>query len=142
MFPCLKITKNKIKIFLFFIFIYFISSILFVFLTAVITKIGGLEIREEMSAISHFLEAIRLLVVSYVVLVFLKKEFFLKKYFKELAGLFFALLIFSNLFALLSDLFYKIGLFKIDSSIIIQAPYFALQLFVYYIIICFIAKED
>lgn len=134
----LKITKSKIKLFLFFILIDFVLSFLFVFLIGIITKIGGLEMREKMGIISHFLEALRLLIVSYLVLIFLKKEFFLKKYFKEFIEIFFALFVLDKLFALIFSL---IPL-NIGSSIFVQATYLVLHIIMYCAVICFIAEEN
>lgn len=136
----LKITKNKIKLFqlfLFFILVNFALSFLFVFLIGAIIRIGGFEFFEKMSIIPDSLRALNLLIVSYLVLVFLKKKLFLKKYFKEFIEIFFALFILDKLFALV---FSSIPL-NIGSSVLIQASYLVLQIIIYCAAICFITKE-
>lgn len=138
----LKITRNKVKTFFFFMFVYLVFLVPFNLLAGIITKNFGWVLIEKIGVINSVLKVSRLFIVSYMTIVFIKKEFFLKKYLKELAVLFITLLISNKLFALFLGLSYKIGFLKVDSSIIMQVPYLVLQVVVYYMIICFLVKHE
>jgi len=138
----LKITKNKIEIFSLFLFVYIILSALSVLLSGILMRNFGLELAEKMGAINDVLKVSSLFIVSYITIAFIKKEFFLKKYFKELVRLFVVLFIVNVLFALLTNIAYSIGLFKIDSLSMAQILHFDLQLVAYYVIICFFVRRD
>ncbi len=138
----LKITKNKIEIFSLFLFVYIILSALSILLSGILMRNFGLELAEKMGIIQDVLKILKLFIVSYITIAFIKKEFFLKKYFKELARLFVVLFLSNVLFALLANLAYSIGLFKINSVSMVQLLHFDLQLVAYYVIICFFVRRD
>lgn len=105
MFNFLKITRNRAKLFILFLFVYFISAFLCNFLASLIIK--GLTPQAQIDIIIQFFQILNLFVVSYILLVFLKKEFFLKKYLIDFTKVFLILFISEKLSAATLFLSYK-----------------------------------
>lgn len=139
----LKITKNKVKLFFFFIFIIILFSCVSVFLTSIIARRAGLEnFQEQIITFSNFFGILYSLLVPYILLVFLKKKFFLKKYFTEFTKIFFIFYIARELIGIIPTLLYKILSIEIFLSNPIQVIGFISHFIIYYIAICFIDKVD
>lgn len=143
MFNFLKITKSKIKLFFFFLFIVFLFIYLSLFLTSIIVSRAGLDhFQEQMNIFTSFWGIFNSLFVPYITLVFLKKEFFWKKYFTEFTKVFFIVYMTQELFGIIKILIYKTFPPEIYLSNVVNTLYIILILIVYYIAICFIDKID
>ncbi|MFH1565058.1 MAG: hypothetical protein ABIC82_04390 [bacterium] len=142
MFHFLKITKSKIKLSFFFLLISFPFIYLSIFLTSIIVRRAGLDhFQEQMNIFTRFWGILSSCIIPYILLVFLKKEFFLKKYFTEFTKVFFVLFISDELAAIIPILFYKIFP-EIFLSNPVQITGFILKLIIFYITVCFIDKID
>lgn len=142
-----RITKDKIKLFFFFLFITFLFSILAIFPLAIIARRAGPDgFQEQMNIFNKFFGILSSCIIPYLLLIFLKKEFFLKKYFTEFTKIFFIVFISRELVATIPILFYKnFSEFILSNSIqsnIIQVMGIILELFIFYIAVCFIDQID
>lgn len=135
-----KITKNKIKLLF---FIYFISLLItypFIFLTAIISRNIGFENYKKVNVIFHLLSYLKLFIVSYATILFLRKEFFIKKYFIDFIKVFFILFILGEISSKITTLFYKVFPSEIFLSNATQILGLILQIIISYIAVCFIVS--
>ncbi|MFC1613197.1 hypothetical protein ACFL23_02580 [Patescibacteria group bacterium] len=136
----LKITKNKVKLLLFYFFISLLLSVPFAFLIAYINRTIGFEHYEKIKIIIYSLNILNLFIISYFVLAFLKKKLFFKKYFIELIKVFLIFFIAKKIHTLFLTLLYKTVRSEIYFSNAMQITGFILQVIIYYIAVCFVFK--
>ncbi len=134
----LKIKKDKIKLLIFYIFISLLIAYPFIFLTGIISRNIAFENHAKFNFSLHLLCVLNLFIVSYAVTIFLKKEFFLKKYFLDLTKVFFIFLASSIISSKIVSLLYRIIPSEIYFSNATQIIGLLLQIIIYYIAICFI----
>lgn len=134
MFNFFKITGNRAKLFVLFLFAYFISAFLCNFLAILIIK--GLTPQAQINIISWFFQILNLFIVSYILLAFIKKEFFIKKYSIDFIKVFLILFISEKLFAAILFLFYKFLTADIYFSNLMQIIGIIVAGVIYYIAIC------
>lgn len=105
---------------------------------------GQFSMRDMQSNIFiQFLEILNSFLVPYILVIFLKKEFFLKKYFTEFTKIFFIVFASSKLLTIIMTLLSQTLPPEIYfSNAMQQAGGFMLELIIFYIAVCFIDKVD